>query len=198
MFSCAAETAVPGSSQSQSQTGVCPAPARPCMYDRDQGSVPDCMCNVNGVLSILPQHIAHLDFDSHGLAVVYSDGHEGWMYVNRSGTVLVTNVASMDNGADWFHDGLVRFLRDGKYGFANRSGNVVIPPTFDGALNFERGRAPVCRGCRSERLEGGSIFVDGDWFFISRKGRILRRTTWRGVLKWYEESGKRSHPASSL
>ena len=49
------------------------------------------------------------------------------MYVSRKGKVVIWGVPVMDNGADSFHDGLVRIVRNGKYGFANRGGEVVIP-----------------------------------------------------------------------
>ena len=60
----------------------------------------------------------------------------------------------MDNGPDSFHDGLVRVVRNKKYGFANRKGQLAIPPTYDGAMNFEKGKAKVCKGCESKCAEG--------------------------------------------
>ena len=84
----------------------------------------------------------------------------------------------MDNGADSFHDGLVRIVRNGKYGFANRRGQVVIPPIYDGALNFEKGRAEACKGCQSkcdDRDCEHHSFAGGEWFRINTKGTVLAR-----------------------
>ena len=72
------------------------------------------------------------------------------MYVNRRGKIVISGIPVMDNGTDSFHDGLVRVVRNGKYGFANRRGHVVIPPIYDGVMNFEKGRAEVCKGCESK------------------------------------------------
>ena len=100
------------------------------------------------------------------------------MYVDRRGFVIVMGVAAMDNGADSFHDGLVRVVRNGNYGFANRRGHLVVPPIYDGAMNFERGRAIVCKGCQNKcagpECEHHS-FVGGEWFQIDVKGTVVAR-----------------------
>jgi hypothetical protein len=59
----------------------------------------------------------------------------------------LTGVPTFDNGPDEFHDGLVRFVKNHKYGFADRNGKIVIAPRGDGAMPFEKGRAKVCLGC---------------------------------------------------
>ena len=100
------------------------------------------------------------------------------MYVNRRGKIVISGVPTMDNGADRFHDGLVRILRNGKYGFANRRGEVVIAAIYDGAVNFEKGRATVCKGCESKCVDSGCeyhSFTGGEWFQIDAKGAVLAR-----------------------
>ncbi|MGB2624201.1 MAG: WG repeat-containing protein [Candidatus Acidiferrum sp.] len=101
------------------------------------------------------------------------------MYVNREGRAVITGVPVMDNGADWFHDGLVRIVRNGKYGFANRRGQVVISPVYDGALNFEKGLATVCKGCKSKCTAPHNceyhVFAGGEWFQIDTRGTVVAR-----------------------
>jgi WG containing repeat len=149
-----------------------------CLFDFERGEVPNCVLKrTTGDLFIAPQYLKDLEFDSHSLAAVLSPT-EGWMYVNRKGKVIIRGVAVMDNGADTFHDGLVRFVRDKKYGFANRSGRIVIPPVYDGAMNFEKGNAEVCKGCHSKCVEiecEYSVFSGGDWFLINTKGAVLKQ-----------------------
>jgi hypothetical protein len=113
------------------------------LFDFERGEVPDCVReNSAGQLSIAAQYLSELTFDANGLAAVLS--HEkGWMYVNRKGKVLIRGVVRMENGLDSFHNGLVRFVRNKKYGFANRKGQIVIPPVYDGALNFDNGVTKV-------------------------------------------------------
>ena len=154
------------------------ATGTPCLFDPERGEVPDCIRQgKTGELFVAPQYLKELSFDTHGLAAVNSR-KAGWMYVNRRGKIVISGVPTMDNGADWFHDGLVRIVRNGKYGFANRRGEVVIPAIYDGAMNFEKGRAAVCKGCESKCVDSGCeyhSFTGGEWFQIDAKGVILAR-----------------------
>jgi hypothetical protein len=160
------------------------AAGAPCLFDAGRGPVPDCVrAGVTGDLFVASQYLKELSFDAHGLAPVYSQKNGGWMYVNRGGKVVISGVPGMDNWADDFHDGLVRILRNEKYGFANRRGRVVVQPIYDGAMNFEKGRAVVCNGCKSKCVGADSglarhdcehhVFAGGEWFQIDAKGTVL-------------------------
>jgi hypothetical protein len=118
--------------------------------------------------------LKQLSYESHGLAGIRVA--DGWMYVNRHGEA-VTGVPTFDNGPDEFRDGLVRFVKNKKYGFANRSGKVVIPPIYDGALPFQDGRADVCSGCVDKCVDHECehrMFSGGEWLSINQKGAILK------------------------
>lgn len=132
----------------------------------------------NGKLFLSEKFLKLLQFDSYGLASVLS-ARDGWVYVNRKGRVVIKGVAEMDNGADWFHNGLVRIFRNGKYGFANRRGQVVISPVYDGASNFEKGLARVCKGCEIKCTDRPDceyrVFAGGHWFQIDTKGTVVAR-----------------------
>ena len=148
----------------------------PCVFDFERGEVSDCVRQTSaGHLYISPTILSQLNFDSHGLATVRSQV-ANWMYVNRRGDVVISGVPTFDNGADTFHDGLVRFVRDGKYGFADHKGKIVVAAVYDGAMNFDGGRAKVCDGCTLKCSEPGcehSSFVGGKWLEISTKGIVL-------------------------
>jgi hypothetical protein len=150
----------------------------PCLFDPERGEAPNCILEgETGELFVAPQYLKELHFDAHGLASVNSP-KVGWMYVNRHGEVVISGVVVMDNGADRFHDGLVRIVRNGKYGFANPSGQVVAPLIYDGAMNFENSRAVVCKGCESKCVDSGCeyhSFAGGEWFQIDVKGTVLTR-----------------------
>jgi hypothetical protein len=152
--------------------------ARPCwlQFANSGERVPRCIgLNAQGKLLITARYLSRLSFDSHGLALVFSDD-EGWTYVDRTGTVLVTGVPSTDNTPDSFHDGLVRIVRGKKYGFADRKGRIVIEPVYDGATSFWHGRAAVCNGCKAECIEAdcGYSFTGGEWFSVNTKGEAAK------------------------
>jgi hypothetical protein len=154
---------------------------RKCMLPaQDFKEVDDCVKkNKTGQLFIASQYLRQMSFGKNSLAVVYSK-EEGWMYVNQKGRVIISGVAAMDNGADVFHDGLVRFSHDKKWGFADERGKIVILPIYDGAMNFGNGLAKVCRGCRSECAESECehrVFAGGEWFYINTKGKIVNKVT---------------------
>lgn len=166
---------VPQSSKSEINQ---PDTSSSCIYDFERGEVPGCLHqSANGDLFVAQEVLKELHFDSYGLASVFSP-RDGWMYVGRRGTVIVRGVPTMDNGPDSFHDGLVRVVTDKKYGFANRKGQLVIPPAYDGAMNFEKGKAKVCKGCKEE-CAGADCehhsFSGGQWFQIDTKGKIVAR-----------------------
>jgi hypothetical protein len=162
----------------QSNIDKAGATGAPCVFDSERGDVPDCVrVSTAGELSIAPQILKELSFDSFGLAAVLSK-KTAWMYVTRKGRVIISGVPAIDNRADSFHDGLVRFVRKGKYGFANPSGQVIVPPIYDGAMNFDKGVAEVCKGCTNGCVSPGCeyhMFRGGEWFRINIKGTVLGR-----------------------
>lgn len=146
-----------------------------CLFDFQRGGVPDCIRkSASGSYVIAPRDVKDLDLDPHGLAPVRSGSH-GWMYVNKRGIVVVWGVPTFDNWADEFHNGLVRVLRNGKYGYANRNGTLVIRPEYEGALSFGKGTAVVCRQCRTATDGEHSWFTGGNWFRIDRRGKVIQR-----------------------
>lgn len=66
---------------------------------------------------------------------------------------------------------------DEKYGFADRAGQMVVRPLYDGAMNFENGKAQVCKGCKTECVSACEYhaFTGGEWFEIDTKGTIISR-----------------------
>lgn len=149
-----------------------------CLYDLERGVIADCMHKAaNGELFVKQQVLKQLQFDPHGLAVVRSAAN-GWTYVSRTGKVVISGVPTMDNWADTFHDGLVRVVKNGKYGFSNRKGKLAVSPVYDGAMNFENGKAKVCNGCTVRCVAPDceySVFSGGEWFEIDTKGTIVSR-----------------------
>jgi hypothetical protein len=99
-----------------------------------------------------------------------------WYYVRRG--VIPVPVESMDNGPDYFEDGLARSRVGGKIGYIDRKLNLVIPATYDGAYPFRDGVAVVCTACTIEYdrtvTEGErSWYVGGQWGRVDRRGRVV-------------------------
>lgn len=80
-----------------------------------------------------------------GVAAAAEGGQDYVLYLNRSGNNLFGELTFA--GGLPFSEGLAAVKgADGKYGFINRLGQLVIPAQYDFALGFAEGRAPVLIG----------------------------------------------------
>lgn len=83
-----------------------------------------------------------------------------------------------DNGPDMLNEGLMRFVKDKKVGFANRAGEIVIPAKYDFADMFSYGIASYCNGCYRDRSKDSEHppLKGGTWGYINIKGEELKPT----------------------
>lgn len=82
-----------------------------------------------------------------------------------------------DNGPDWVEDGLFRIIRNGKIGYANRNGVIVVDPKFECADQFENGIARVALNCKLIKDESDlehSKMESEAWFYIDKKGNKVK------------------------
>lgn len=128
--------------------------------------------NKAGKIVIPPKYAMAQGFNKHGIAsVVYQ---RKWIYINTKGE-KVAEAFNYDNGPDYLSDGLSRIINEeGKIGFMDEKGKTIIPPQFDFAEPFEKGKSRVCRGCKIDfkKDEHGEI-VGGDWGVINKKGKLI-------------------------
>jgi len=112
--------------------------------------------------------------------VIYMDAHPGeaiephsWgSAYSREGKFLFAPF-TFDNGPDYFSEGLTRFVKDKKIGFANRDGEIVIAAKYDYADAFNYGTAWYCNGC-TWKYRGEHAFVSGGYNgYINKKGDTL-------------------------
>ncbi len=104
--------------------------------------------------------------------VAWTGLQTGWSYFDRSGKILVTHVATFDNGPSPFHEGLVRIEQDKKWGLADANGRLVVPLEYDGILEFEDGQWLACKDCSVETTGEHHRFAGGAWVAIDRFGKV--------------------------
>lgn len=96
--------------------------------------------------------------------------------IDRKQNVLF-DLMLFDNGPDYFHEGLIRILRNQKMGYANELGQVVIPCKYDFAGLFEDGKARVALEAREYMDLDEHLLVESDeWFQIDKKGNKVKST----------------------
>ncbi len=116
----------------------------------------------------IQEHLIYLNgMNSNG-----SEPHTWGVVFNRKGEFLFAPLA-YDNGADGFSEGLTRFVKNKKVGFANRRGDIVIEPKYDYAEAFNYGIAGFCNGCVWENRGEHSFITGGTLGYINNKGDTL-------------------------
>jgi hypothetical protein len=86
---------------------------------------------------------------------------------------LLFSVFSFDNGPDYIVEGLFRVIRNGKIGYANKHGEVVIPCQFDCAYYFENGKAKVSNNCKTIKEGDFHRWLSDDWYYIDKQGNRI-------------------------
>lgn len=91
--------------------------------------------------------------------------------INRDKKV-VFEAFMYDNGPDYLSEGLFRIKQNGKIGFANEKGEIIIPAIYECAYPFEEGIAKVSMRCETV-TDGFEHFgwESKEWFFINQKGQ---------------------------
>lgn len=121
-------------------------------------------------------------FNKYGVVNVRLGRPEGddWYKLHKSGRILVKSYWH-DNGADYYYGGLSRFEENGKIGFVDQRGRIMIPAKFDWAhpFSFEAPITFVCNGCKEVSAEGKAGEVGfkeskgGMWGVINRQGKVI-------------------------
>ncbi len=102
---------------------------------------------------------------------------ERWYFIpidEKSGAPqasLAQEAFLMDNGPDYFSEGMARILNNGRFGFIDEKGKVVIEAIYDFAAPFEGGLSVVCRGCAKRKNGEITQYEGGHWGIIDRNGK---------------------------
>ncbi len=144
-----------------------------CAYksraDKELISYRDCAeKDGDGGIHLRWPHSRRLDYDRHGLAVIFVDRY---YYARRDGRMLST--LTFDNWAAPFRDGLARTEVRGKIAYFDRRLRLQIPARFDGAFPFVHGVAIVCLRCIRNSDGEHSWYEGGVWGCIDQSGRAL-------------------------
>lgn len=111
---------------------------------------------------------------TYGIVIEKNGDQYDLIGINQKGQRLY-EVYWFDNGPDYISDSLFRIKRNGKIGFANTKGQIVIQPEFQCAYLFENGRAKVTYDCKL--VSDGTdyhMMKSSTWFFINKEGERVR------------------------
>ncbi|WP_051568573.1 WG repeat-containing protein [Crocinitomix catalasitica] len=102
-------------------------------------------------------------------------GENGIHGINRNGQIMFDAYLYGDFQLDEFSDGLLRVERNGKIGFINKKGEIVIQCQFECAENFENGQAKVALECNYNSTIMNQVEMkSNNWYFINKKGNKIK------------------------
>jgi hypothetical protein len=107
----------------------------------------------NQIIAPVYDSISYIDSDS--IFIVYWKNKLGIMHKDGSELLPLTNKFQQIFP---FHNGRAKILKDGRYGFIDRIGNVHISPQYPAALDFSEG----CAG----------VIINGKWGFLDKDENI--------------------------
>lgn len=119
----------------------------------------------DGTAGLPARYVLAEDFTPGGIAAVMD--HTGWHYIDRQGRFVLRPMI-YDNGPDYFVEGLARFVEDGKMGFFDMSGRIIVPARYDFAFPFENGVAQVGHYCQIARHHEHSAVSCQRWSTLKR------------------------------
>jgi hypothetical protein len=91
--------------------------------------------------------------------------------INRQGKIMFDAYLWGDAQLDNISEGLFRVKRNGKIGYANKIGEIVIPCQFDCAEQFENGVVKVALECEYSYDAMEQVEMKSDnWFYIDKEG----------------------------
>jgi hypothetical protein len=129
----------------------------------------------SGKLVIEPQFRSAEDFHE-GIAAV-SLGNYEWTFINRAGKEITKQRFKADPktglvATTEFSEGLAGVKVGDKWGYVDKTGEIVVSPQFDEARKFSEGLAAVFIGCR--------------WGYIDRTGNFVIKPQFRFASEFSE------------
>lgn len=123
----------------------------------------------------------------------------GWSYIDGKGNVVTEpRDAPKVPPETEFHDGLARFNRNGKTGFVDKAGKIVLEPQWERAGDFSEGVAAVRQNGKEGYIDKtGTVVIEprwelagefhegfagvkenGKWGYIDRTGKVVLPVEW--------------------
>lgn len=124
----------------------------------------------DGTVAIEPKYMLAEEFLPAGIAAAATN--QSWAWIDTTGATRAVAFL-FDNGPDPFSDGLCRVVRDGRTGFMDVSGRIVVEPRFAFASQFAGGHATFCEACSTVSDGEHRSIEGGRWGAIGRNGTVV-------------------------
>jgi len=126
--------------------------------------------DANGRFVINNRHLKQIYFPEEGPACVYTPGPKVFYLLEDGKSIEAQYV---DNGCDYFSEGVARGTANGKKVYLNKKLEIVIETPYETIFPFRNGYAAVCNGSY-EVQEGEHISIKGgECGYIDHTGKIV-------------------------
>lgn len=132
--------------------------------------------NLQGKIVIPKGKYSHCQTDTfRHFAIVFDEKQTNSeiVAIDRKERILF-DVYMFDTFPDESSEGLFRVKRNGKVGYANDYGQIVIPCKFQCADPFKGGRAKVAFSCKEFRADDHKPAESDEWFYIDKSGLKIK------------------------
>ncbi len=92
--------------------------------------------------------------------------------IDKTGKKLFEAVHDGEGYAFIEYDGRIMFQKNGKYGYANHKGEIVIQAQYSCAENFHEGKARVSNQCQKSKDEN-YMWESDNWIYIDKCGNEI-------------------------
>src|SRR5690554_6136151 len=106
-------------------------------------------------------------------AIVY-DTKQGLIGIDLNENKLFNAVWNGEGEEVKESDGMILIVENGKYGFANNKGQIIIKPKYKCAESFVKGKAKVSNDCFFTNDDEHEIWKMNTWTFIDKKGNEIK------------------------
>lgn len=112
---------------------------------------------------------------TYGIVVEKTGEQHDLIGINQQGQRLY-EIYWYDNGPDLISEGMFRILQDGKIGYADTTGRIIIIPQFACASPFSDGKAKAAFDCELAGEGDEHTTVESDsWFYIDKNGNKIKK-----------------------
>ncbi|NAS32200.1 WG repeat-containing protein [Flavobacteriaceae bacterium R38] len=88
---------------------------------------------------------------------------------------ILFEVYNFDNGPDTIKEDRFRIIKNGKIGYANSEGKIVIEPIYKCAFPFSNGKARVAVNCELKKNGEHTMQSSDQWIFINVQGEEVEK-----------------------
>ena len=141
----------------------------------DEIGVPSGYLNSNGdtIIPIEKYYYCYTDtIRNFGIVIENKTGK--LLGIDQNGTELY-EVFKYDSGPDYLESGLFRIIKNGKIGYANSNGKIIIEPRFDCAYPFNGDYALVSDNCEMIKEGENFIWKSEKWYQITTDGKRVEK-----------------------